>query len=181
MQTIFGTRLRSTAGREALAPLLLMLAFAGCDERPDLPFDPAPKPSTPASLTIVITGASARIAAIKRGDTVLLTATAKDQFGAVVTSGRVEWNVEMIPGSAGDIPRELLGSAITIEETGSRTARIIGHFVASAHVTGTIQGAKGSFTVGVYASPYPFIWSPETGMKRIPTPDNAPGRGAGHQ
>ncbi|MGK2963753.1 MAG: hypothetical protein ACSLFK_16655 [Gemmatimonadaceae bacterium] len=157
-------------------PLLIMLASAGCDGKPEQPFEPLPAPPGPDRFTIEITASTGtRPATVQRGDTVVLTAVLRNQAGAIVTTGTVLWNLNIMSGQPSGTPNEMLGYVFSLEPIDSRSVRVIGHSVASALVSGAVMGVGASFPVAVVSIQYPFIWSQETGMKRIPTPGDAPG------
>ena len=161
--------------RRDLAPILAVIALGGCHGN-ELPFEPKPVPPPIEQFTMVITASTGtRPATLHRGDTVVLTAVVRNQAGVVASTGTVLWNLNIMTGPPPETPSEMLGYVFSLDPIDSRSVRVIGHTLASAQVTGAVLGVGASFPVAVVAEPSPFIWSRETGMKRIPIPGNAPG------
>lgn len=131
-----------------LTALLTLLAFAGCDGRPDLPFEPAPPAPQRYSIEIT-TSSGARAATVQLGDTVVLTAAVRNQAGTIVNTGTVDWRLNILSGPPKETPLEMLGYLFSLEPTGSRTVRVIGHVVGVVHVSGAAMGVGASYPISV--------------------------------
>ncbi len=155
----------------ALKSLLIIVTMVGCDGKPELPFEPPPVSPGVTRLTVAITAPPGSLpVTLNRGDTIVLTAVVRHQGGDEVTTGTVDWKLDIIAGPPSGTPSEVLAYAFAVEPIGSRSVRVVGYSVASALVTGTIAGVGASISVAVVGVQHPFIWSAEAGMKLIPTP-----------